>query len=189
MAVIFQLWAECKDEESLDKLKVHFDGLEYTLLNGRTLRFSTSITEIPTNGLIVESFQIGKGRGIENLNDALEATEVGMFFYSCLRTAPDFRFTSVGWDVENSYTSNELSECVRNLEDGRRIWNGFECVINDELYKELGSPIQLWRFADKYWWSKFSGESYMPLFSDDQNELLELCEKLLPNNFDRSSSG
>ncbi|MEP7038613.1 MAG: hypothetical protein ABI891_09725 [Acidobacteriota bacterium] len=123
------------------------------------------------------------------MNDALEVTEVGMFFYSHLRNAPDFRFASIGWDAENRYMSNELDECVDTLNDGRKIWNSFECVINNELYEQLGSPLQLWKFRDGYWWSKFRGETYDPLSSDDQKELRDLCERLLPNNFDRSNNG
>ncbi len=184
MAVIFELWAECKDEASLYKLKAHFDDLHYTLLTGRTIGFGTEITTVGVRGLIVSSFQLGNGYGVESLKDALEATEAGLFLYHRLKTAPNFRFAHVGWDAENHDTSDNLLEYVETMQDGRNRWAGFECVIDDELYEQLGSPISFWQFREGYWWQKFLGETYTPLFSTDQNELRELCEQLLPNNFD-----
>lgn len=187
MAVVFELWAECKDEVSLYNLKSHFDGLRYTLLTGRTIGFSTEITNVGVQGLIVSSFHLGSGYGVDTLKDALEATEAGIFLYHRLKTAPDFRFAHVGWDAENQDTSGDLLECVETMQDGRKHWSGFECVIDDELYKQLGAPIPFWQFREGYWWQKFRGESYTPLSSTDQKKLNELCEQLLPNNFDFSN--
>ncbi len=186
MAVIFELWVEGTDEESLQNLKNHFHNLEHTLLTGSTVRFRADIENNDVRGLCVSSYQIGKGYGIENLKDALEATEAGIFLYNRLRSAPDFRFAKVGWDAENR-TSVDLSEYVHIGLDGRKHWSGGECVIDDELFKELGSPLSFWQFREGYWWQKYGGETYNPLDSDDQNELRQLCEELLPNNFDYSN--
>lgn len=187
MALIFQLWIEGKDDESLQKLKVHFHNLEHKLLTGRTIRFGAYVENNEVPGLCVSSAHIcGNGRGIENLKDALEATEAGIFLYHQLRNAPDFRFAHVGWDAEN-ITSIDLQDCVETGLDGRKHFVGLQCVINNELVKALGSPISFWQFREGYWWRKYRGETYDPLFSDDQKELLQLCEQLLPNNFDFSN--
>lgn len=183
MAVIFELWVESKDEESLHKLKEHFHNLEHTLLTGSTIRFQADIENDDMRGLCVWSSQITKGYGIENLKDALEATEAGIFLYNRLRSAPEFHFARVGWDVENQ-PSIDLLDYVDTFSDGRKHWNGSECVMNDELFKEIGSPLQFWRFREGYWWQKYSGETYNPLFSDDQKELRRKCEELLPGNLD-----
>ena len=74
MAIIFELWVEGKDEESLQKLKDHFHDLEHTLLTGSMIRFYAGIENNDVRGVCVSSAQIGKGYGIENLKDALEAT-------------------------------------------------------------------------------------------------------------------
>ena len=183
MAVIFELWVESKDEESLSKLKEHFNNLYHTLLTGKTVRFQADIENNDVRGLCVWSSQITRGYGIENLKDALEATESGIFLHNRLLSAPDFRFAEVGWDVENR-TSIDLAEGVRIGLDGKKYWGGRDCVINDELFKELGSPNQFWKFREGYWWQKYRGETYEPLFSDDQDELRRRCEELLPNNLD-----
>lgn len=186
MAIIFELWAECKDEASLQKLKEHFHGLKHTLLTGREITFRADIENSEVRGLNVWSSQIcGNGRGVESLTDALEATEAGIFLYHRLKTAPDFRFAHVGWDAENS-TSLDLSDYVDTMTDARKHWSGYDCVFDDELYKQLGSPVPFWQFREGYWWKKYRGETYEPLSSTDQNELRDLCERLLPGNFDYS---
>ena len=148
--------------------------------------FHADIESSGTRGLNVWSSQICPSlRGIESLKDALEATEASIFLYHRLKTAPDFRLAHVGWDRENC-AGTDLSEFVDTLSDGRKHWSGYECVMDDELYKELGSPVSFWKVREGYWWRKYSGETYMPLFSDDQAELIELCEQLLPGNFEHS---
>ncbi len=181
----YGLWAECDNEESLQKLKEHFHGLEGTLLTGREIVFSSGTENEDVRGLIVGSTQIcANGRGIETLKDALETNEAGILLYHHLITAPDFRFAHIGWNAENQYKVSDLDECVENINDGRKHWSGFECVIDDEIYKQLGSPIPFWKFREGYWWQKFRGLEYDPLWSSDQKELRELCEQLLPDNFD-----
>lgn len=183
MAIIFELWAECEDETSLQQLKSHFDRLRHTLLTGREIEFRAYIEDQDQRGLSVWSAQIcGNGRGIENLNDALETTEAGIFLYHRLKTAPAFRFAHVDWEAQTT-TSDYLPECVKTMEDGRK-WMDFRCAVNDELYKQLGSPASFWQFREGYWWRKYRGETYMPLFSSDQKELHNLSEQLLPDNLD-----
>lgn len=176
----FGLWAECENEASLDKLKAHFDGLQHTLLTGRTITFGAGIDNSSVRGLSVGAMQLQQnGRGIENLKDALEVTEAGIILYHRLKTAPDFRFVNVGWNAEGT-TSEDLSNCVETLSDGNR-WLNVECALNDELYKQLGSPVSLRQFREGYWWRKYLGETYMPLFGTDQKELRDLSKRLLPD--------
>lgn len=184
MAIIFELWAECKDEANLQKFKEHFHGLKHTLLTGREITFRADIENSEVRGINVWSSQIcGNGRGIESLTDALESTEAGIFLYHRLKTAPDFRFARIGWDAEK-YPSFDLFNYVDTLPDGRKHWVGHDCVFDDELYKELGSPVAIWKFREGYWWSQYRGETYNPLISTDQVKLFDLCEQLLPDNFD-----
>ena len=179
----FSLWAECESEASLNELKVHFSNFQHTFLTGRTLAFSAVILNEEVLGLSVGSTQLCKnGRGIESLNDALEVTEAGIVLYHRLQTAPDFRFAHVDWNADLK-TSEGLSESVEIMDDGRR-WMSFRCAVNDELYKQIGTPASFWQFREGYWWRKYRGETYMPLFSSDQKELLELSERLLPKNLD-----
>jgi hypothetical protein len=177
----FGLWAECENEASLYKFKEHFDGLQHTLLTGRTITFRAGIDDSNVVcGLSVGSTQLlQNGRGIENLKDALEVTEAGIVLYHRLKTAPDFRFVHIDWNAEGT-TSEDLSECVETMSDGKR-WLNVECALNDKLYKQLGSPVSLRQFREGYWWRKYRGETYMPLFSTDQKELRDLSERLLPD--------
>lgn len=183
--VIFGLWAECDDEIGLGKLREHFHEQKFKLLKGREIRFHAAVENSDVLGLNVSPSIYGSGRGIESLQEALEATEAGIFLYHHLRSAPDFKFAYIGWNADAS-TSLDLTEDVTAWKDGRLGWPGCECVLNDELYKELGSPVPFWQFRKGYWWQKYSGEKYTPLHSSDQESLNELCERLLPGNFDRS---
>lgn len=184
----YGLWAECEDEADLQKLKEYFQGLQYTLLTGGKVRLYTGIDNVEVRGLVVGSSRICEnGRGIETLKEALEVNELGIFLYSCLRNAPNFHFAHIGWNAEGT-TSTYLPECVKVLLDGKNHWNGFECVISHKLYQELGEPTDFWQFREGYWWLKFRGVEYNPLWSSDQNDLRQLCEQLLPDNFDYSKN-
>lgn len=88
MAIIYELWAECKDEASLKELQAHFTGLRHTLLNGREIEFNAEIYSPykEAQGLSVWSKQLSSF-GVRTLKDALETTEAGIFLYHHLKSA------------------------------------------------------------------------------------------------------
>ena len=182
MAINFGLWAECKDEASTQLLARHFTGLEHILLNGRTIRWGVEILRPPVAPLGVD---VGTGGvscyGVRTVQDVLESTEAGLHLYKHLKDAPAFRFARVGWQPA-SLTMDDLHDYVDEYTTGDRRLS-VECVIDEELYRQLGSPKFCYPFRDGYWWTRYSGESYQPLYSRDQNELNELCRELFPEYF------
>src|SRR4029434_1043865 len=114
---------------------------------------------------------------VRNLQDALEVTEAGLRLYAHLKTALEFTFARVAWEAE-SIPMAELTDYLDVQEDGSRLLN-LECVVDDALYKSLGSPRFYRPFRDGYWWNPYRGESYRPLYSTDQKELNDLCRRLL----------
>jgi hypothetical protein len=54
------------------------------------------------------------------------------------------------------------------------------CVLAEEVYRGLGSPILFHPFRDGYCWNRNRGESYWPLYSSDQPKLNDLCRDLFP---------
>jgi len=182
MAINFGLWAECKDEESTQLLARHFTGLEDTLLNGRTIGWAVEVFRPPVDPLGVDVETGGVScYGVRTVQDVLDATEAGLHLYKHLKDAPAFRFARVGWQPA-SLTMDDLPDYVEQWATGERRLL-VECVIDEELYRQLGSPIFCYPFRDGYWWTRYSGESYRPLYSNDQCELNGLCRKLFPEYF------
>ena len=97
MAIIFGLWAECRDAAAARQFAGHFAGLKHTLLTGRTISWAAEpgTADDPDWSVSVMSFDLGR-RGICTLQDALETTEAGLRLHHHLLSAPDFRYACVG---------------------------------------------------------------------------------------------
>jgi hypothetical protein len=182
MAIIFELWAECKDKEGVQLLADHFTGLKHTLLNGHTIEWIVNLEGVQsgTHGLTVWSRDLSS-YGVRTIQDVLETTEAGLHLYKHLKSAPEFRFARVAWDAEN-IPMIELPEYVDTGTNGSR-YLGLACVLDEHLYRQLGSPVSFNKFREGYWWKRYRGESYQPLYSNDQSELNRLCRELFPEYF------
>jgi hypothetical protein len=183
MAIIFQLWAECKDEEGTRLFADYFTGLEHTLLNGRTIKWTVEVTKpsaVDVLAVMVWSKDLSRS-GVRTLQDALETTEAGLRIYTHLKAAPEFRFARVGWEVDKIAMA-ELPDYVETGANGYR-YLSLECAVDEALYRQLGSPKSFQEFRKGYWWHSYHGERYQPLYSNDQEELNQLCRKLLPEYF------
>lgn len=182
MAIIFGLWAECQDEAGTQLLARHFTGLEHTLLNGYTIKWSVELCKPPDYALGID---VGTGHlsrsGSRTVQDVLEATEAGLHLYKHLQSGPAFRFARVGWEPA-SLTMSDLRNYVEDSVTGERRLQ-VECVVDAELYRQLGEPKFCYPFRDSYWWTRYRGESYQPLYSNDQDELNALCRNLFPEYF------
>src|SRR6185295_14258104 len=104
---------------------------------------------------------------VRNLEDAVETTEAGLRLYHHLKAGPAFRFARVAWEAELVHVA-ELFDYVTSLENGQRRFD-LECAVSQDLYEELGSPSFCHPFRDGYWWTRYMGERYQPLYSSDQN--------------------
>jgi hypothetical protein len=76
----------------------------------------------------------------------------------------------------------ELGDYTTTLGTGRFRLN-LDCVLDDELFEHLGSPQFAHRFREGYWWTRYSGEEYRPLYAADQDALNGLCRRLFPEYF------
>jgi hypothetical protein len=177
MAINFELWAECKDEYGISLLARHFEKFEHCLPTGVTVKAFVEIVNDPINIFGIRVSPSGlSGFGIRKFQDVLDTTEIGLLLYHHLKSASDFRFAHVGWEAEN-LTSSELSEWVETMPSGEKRFE-IDCVVNNELYEQLGNPQFCYPFRDGYWWTRYKGEIYRPLYSDDQKALGELRKKL-----------
>jgi hypothetical protein len=181
MAIVFEMWIECKDQKDLDRVADHFDGLQHKLLNGRIITWIADVTDrTGALGVAIASEQLSAS-GVRTIQDVLETSEAGIRLYHHLKTGPEFRFARVAWEAE-IITANELPEYVDALATGEfRL--GLECVLVDTLYRNLGSPTYFYPFREGYWWNRYHGEHYYPLFSNDQVALNDLCRQLFPEYF------
>lgn len=182
MAINFELWVECRDEQSISFLAHHFQGIEYHLSTGRNITTLVEVVNKPLGIFGVRVSPVGLSRsGVRTLQDALETTEVGLQLYYRLKSASDFRYARVGWESENIMMI-DLSEWVENLHNGDKRLE-IECVIDNALYEQLGKPKNCYSFRDGYWWTRYSGATYKPLWSSDQKTLTEFHRKLFPEHF------
>lgn len=182
MAIFFELWAECKDEQGIAALVHHFKGFKPVLLSRREITFSVDIAEEPPGiyAMVVYSRDLSN-LGVRTFQDSMETTEVGLQLYYHLKNGPDFRYARVAWDAENN-TSLALPDFVKTNHSGEKRF-AIECVVDNEVYKQLGKPRNCYPFREGYWWTRYHGESYCPLYSNDQESLNELCRKLFPEYF------
>ena len=179
MAIIFELWAECSTKSDCTALVSHFDGLQMRLLTPRTILWRASEADSST-AMVASSPDLSR-YGTRTLQDALEFTESGIRLYNHLKNGPAFRFARVAWEAE-LISLAELSDWVPPMgKDECRL--EIECVIDESLYRQLGSPQFCYPFRDGYRWTRYRGEQYMPLYSNDQNDLNALCRSLFPEYF------
>lgn len=179
MAIIFELWAECRTKSDCAELVKHFDGLQMTLLSGRLISWRAS--EANSSTAMVASSSDLSSKGNRTLLDTLESTESGIRLYHHLKNGPAFRFARVAWEAGNVPLA-ELAEYVAPMASGECRFE-IECAVDDSLYRQLGSPQFCYPFREGYWWTRYRGEPYMPLHSNDQTELNALCKALFPENF------
>lgn len=180
MAIVFEMWAECAGQDDRAALVKHFDGLQMDLLTGRTIQMQARPTSWLPTGMIVGSPGLSN-TGVRSVQDALETTECGIRLYHHLKIGPAFRFARVAWEAEN-IPSAELKDYVSPLMPGESHLE-IEGVFHDSLYKQLGSPSFCHPFRDGYWWNRYSGERYLPLWGNDQSSLVSLHRSLFPEHF------
>ncbi len=175
MAIRFELWAECGTEEDCAVLVQHFTGLQSVLLTGRKISWNVSTKPSLPTGISVWSAELGR----TTLLDALETTEAGLHLYHHLKIGPAFRFARAAWEASLVSISSLGRYVEPILESVRHLT--LQCALDDDLFREIGSPKFCGRFRDEYWWTGYSGETYQPLWSDDQEGLNRLYESLFPD--------
>lgn len=183
MAIIFELWAECRTRSDCTGLVNHFDRLQMTLLTGRTISWRASEADSPT-AMVASSADLSS-HGTRTLQDALECTESGIRLYRHLKEGPAFKFARVAWEAELVQVA-ELSNYVTQHADGECHFD-LQCAVDEALYRQLGSPQFCYPFRDGYFWTRYRGEQYAPLYSQDQRELNALCQSLFPEYFGHRS--
>ncbi|HZS49097.1 MAG TPA: hypothetical protein VFC63_28780 [Blastocatellia bacterium] len=169
-------------QREAEALAAHFDGLEHTLLTGRTIKWGIDLAKVfeMSHGVDVAAGHLSR-YGVRTLQDAVEMTEAGLRLYRHLKSGPAFRYARVCLEPA-TIPMLELNDYVDDLgKAGRQLL--IKCAVDEQLYRELGSPISFYPFREGYWWNRYQGERYMPLYSQDHGELNELCRDLFPEYF------
>ncbi len=182
MAIVFELWAETRDEESLDAVAYHFSDLTFRLHTGATIRWQANRVGAPhyPPAVVVGTRDLSSS-GVRSVKDALECTEAGLHLYSHLKMAPAFTYARVDWDPE-CVPLCELQDYLDHYPDGSCSLP-LSCVLADDVYRGLGSPKHFEPFRDGYVWHRYRGETYRPLYSNDQSDLNAICRELFPEYF------
>jgi len=175
MAIVFEMWAECATAEDCRVLVGHFDGLRMTLLTGRTVTWKSEV--VPSSAAAMRGWSPDLTSG--GLNGVLERTESGLRLYHHLKEGPAFRFARVAWEA-GCVPMADLPHYVDASYKPGKCRLEVECVVDEALYRQLGSPEFCFPFREGYWWTRYGGESYAPLNSPDQSALNELLRSLFP---------
>ena len=172
MALIFGLWAECRDDtESCEAFAAHFAGLEFQVCGGVTIRWQASTDRTPY--VHVWSHDLGT-TGPESLQHAARVTDAGIRLYVHLSNAPDFHFALFGLEVDRYDHADVLDEMCG---DGMHSPEGL--VISNQMWLEAAKPKHLLKFRDGYFWRPYRGESVSPLYVGEfRDELWKLYWKL-----------
>jgi hypothetical protein len=126
--------------------------------------------------IVVASSELSRS-GVRELQDAVEATESGLRLYHHLQHGPPFRFARVAWEAENVPMA-ELRDYTEDCMPGEKLLR-IECAMDDALYRDIGSPSNCYPFRDGYRWTRYSGETYKPLYSSDAASLNDCCRSAL----------
>ena len=180
MAIIFQLYAECNTDGACAELVKHFHGLQSTLLSGKAVSWSATVEHGFLNRMSVSSDELSRA-GVRTLQDSLETTEAGILLYNHLKNGPDFHYARVAWEAQ-SITAEELGDYRIPMMPGESRLD-IECAFDETLYRQLGSPQFCYPFRRGYWWTRYRGESYQPLYSNDQKLLNDRVRTLFPEYF------
>lgn len=158
MALIFSLYAVCRDEAEVAPFVAHFQGLRWTLADGTETTLEAGPYRVVAPGappgLIDRSCWITPSElstyGIRDDRDAVLMTELGNRLCEQLRTAPPFELARVGIEVDQQLDDGELSDMIREA------WSGL--VFSDALFRRAGSPAACIPFRDGMWWHPYVGE-------------------------------
>ncbi|WP_254508217.1 hypothetical protein [Anatilimnocola floriformis] len=176
MAMIFELWAECKTVKASQCFMRHFEGHQHTLVTGRMAVWHAGLEKVyGVTGISVDSRELNR-YGIANEKDAIEQEEAELRLYHRLLTAPQFSYAYAA-RLASHHAMEDLQEFLLDTGNGQRILER-DCVIADDVWHTLGQPVNCRPFRPGYW-SFLSEHQWSKLFEVSQSpELLRLRREL-----------
>lgn len=174
MAWVFSLSIECgKAQDATERVSAYFEDISFTLSNSTLSRCSTTLFQDMDEGWWCRVCPSNVSEiGIEAPDVAYSMTELGIFLYQRLRTAPPFRYGIVGIEVDEFRTYIELLEDLPTSS-----FPGL--VLSEDTWRALASPSTFTTFTEGYVWQPYEGEVYKPLtvspaLKEQMNALLVL---------------
>lgn len=158
MAWVFSLSAECgPEQDAAGKFSKHFEGISWVLSNGICAQCCTTIfQDVDENWWCRACPSNVSEIGIEAPESAYLMTELGIFLYQHLRSAPAFRYALVGVEVDEFRTYSELLDESPDLS-----FPGL--ILSDTTWQAMTSPSTFRPFCSGYVWQPYKGEVYQPL--------------------------
>src|SRR5215216_1225798 len=144
MAVIYELWTEGGDERETGALARYLASLTFTLISGRRVAWRADVGGYSAPGVAVWSTDLPQGY-CRHVQDAVDLTESGLRLLHALKAGPSFRFAHVGWEA-GLITTAEVSDHLSPLETGGVVLS-LECILSEQLYRQLGEPRHFQPFA------------------------------------------
>jgi hypothetical protein len=158
MAWVFSLSAECGAEPSkASALAQHFEGISWVLSNGCQVRCRCRVFQDIEENWWCQVRPIGLPEvGVTTPEMAYWMTELGILLYQRLQSALTFRYALVGVEVDEFRTYSELGDEVSS----DRLAG---LVLDEALWRSLGTALGFRPFSLGYVWKPYEGEMYKPL--------------------------
>ncbi|HAX76679.1 MAG TPA: hypothetical protein DCY88_12760 [Cyanobacteria bacterium UBA11372] len=173
MAWIFSLSAECgSNQDDAESFAKHFHEVSWQLSNGVESKCSAETFEDSEDNWWTRVCPGSISQvGIQTPEDAYQMTELGIYLYKYLQSAPRFRYALVGVEVDEFRTYSELLTPPHEL-------NVYSpgLVLAETLWQLIGCPMSFRFFASGYVWKPYEGEVYKPLIASSnlKDKLKEL---------------
>ncbi len=162
MAIVFALFIQCGEKiEVATEISRYYHGMNFRLSTNKEIKVDTAIAKInddddcpdPNYWCIVDPLGITSS-GINNLQDAQEASEAGFYLLDRLKVAPPFNYAVLGTEIGYGYTEEAMLERKLNsiLTPG--------LILNQKLWKKIGMPSEFTSFRHDYMWIPYLGEVY-----------------------------
>lgn len=139
---------ECGSKEAAEVVAAHFERLPITLLSGSQSVCEASLHFWEKTWWVCVCPEGVSTSGVYNEKDAQELTMVGKQLFDRLRSAPPFRYAMVGVEVDCFRSYDELDSSLADP-----FFDGL--VLEDSLWRQIGSPENFVKFSEGYHWQPF----------------------------------
>jgi len=161
-----------------DEFAAHFDKLSFVLSTGTESQCKSRVFQDNEGNWQVIVFPTCISRsGVNSEKDYIELTECGLRLYKRLLTAPTFRYSLAGIEVDGFSRFSELVNLVWTGSFGQKsVFHHPGLFLRQDVWEHIGKPVGLWKFRPGFGWNSYQGEAFR---FHGKKHLLELWKSVV----------
>jgi hypothetical protein len=163
MAYLYSLSTECGPSKSdADSFASYFDGLTFSLLTGTVSKCQNrTFQDSEGNWWVIVMPDNISLSGVNTEPDYFELTECGLRLYERIKTAPTFRYSLAGVEVDMFSTYSEILNSVCTSPNGQKFFHNFPgLVLRQDVWQAAERPEGFWTFRPGFAWQPYQGEAF-----------------------------